>query len=723
MARGGRGRGGKGGGGQSERTNPFTLAAQAANRRSSRDRPQSASNERDQKEEKNDGADPPTDAERDDDDDESKVETHSSSSSRSRPHDDDGAKAPGNGSSFYDAKEDSNSTQMDLHVSKKDPVSARSTEAVKRHRAQDDVEEHVNLARVRRHAVDGALEEVAAVDDLDLPQGCRSVLYWMQREQRVEDNWPLLWAREVAEARGLSLLVVFCMVPKFLDATERQFGYMIRGMREVEADLRLHGVPFTVLLGYAYDELPRYVEQHRVGLVVNDFNPLRCHREWVTKTAAILANRGVEVHRVDGHNTVPMWVASDKLESAARTIRGKIHRHLPTFLREYPPFTPPSAQSQVQLPKPVDWKAVDASLDIDRSVGQLDWIQPGEKAAKEQLTAFLEQRLKHFNTRRNDPTHYVLSNMSCYLHYGMISAGRVVLQAMDYKSRYGDAVSSFVEEIVVRRELSDNFVWHEPNYDNFHAAKDWARDSLNAHKADRREFLYTLGEFECCVTHDDLWNAAQLQLNLEGKMHGFLRMYWCKKILEWTTSPEQAQQFAIFLNDRYELDGRDPNGYVGIAWSILGIHDQGWAERPIFGKVRYMNYKGCKRKFDVDAFVRRYPDAKVGSRGFKANEQRAKELDERRAREGPREDPSTKVEGTGGEGPNTKRTHRVKREEKEEEDENEAHREDEDDDVGGGQQAHHRGARKRVEEQKAMADDDGKTPAGGGKRARLEKPH
>ena len=333
------------------------------------------------------------------------------------------------------------------------------------------------------------------------------------------------------------------------------------------------------------------------------------------------------MYRCDGHNTVPMWVASDKLETAARTIRTKIHRHLPTFLHEYPALQPPSAQHRHPLPEPVDWKAVDASLDIDRSVKQLDWVQPGEAAGLAALHDFLQQRLRHYNQRRNDPTHSVLSNMSCYLHYGMISAARCVLTAQQHRRQHGDAVASFTEELVVRRELSDNFCWHEPRYDSVHAAKPWAAQSLNAHRADRRESVYTLRQWECAVTHDELWNAAQLEMVHHGKMHGFMRMYWAKKILEWSASPEQAMAFAIYLNDRYELDGRDPNGYVGIAWSMLGIHDQGWAERPVFGKIRYMNAAGCKRKFNVPAYIDLYPAARVGSAAFAQNKKRAEQMD------------------------------------------------------------------------------------------------
>lgn len=174
------------------------------------------------------------------------------------------------------------------------------------------------------------------------------------------------------------------------------------------------------------------------------------------------------------------------------------------------------------------------------------------------------------------------------------------------RSRFPSSVDAFIEEAVVRRELSDNFCFYNPDYDNFNGLTNWAQTTLNAHRKDTREYLYTRSEFSQAQTHDDLWNAAQLQLIKEGKMHGFLRMYWAKKILEWTTSPEEALEIGIYLNDRFSLDGRDPNGYVGVMWSVGGIHDQGWGERTVFGKIRYMNYQGCQRKFKVPEFVAKY---------------------------------------------------------------------------------------------------------------------
>ena len=194
------------------------------------------------------------------------------------------------------------------------------------------------------------------------------------------------------------------------------------------------------------------------------------------------------------------------------------------------------------------------------------------------------------------------SNLSPYIHFGHLSAQRVAIEVTKAVAPQEDK-SAFLEELIVRRELSDNFCLYNPDYDNVNGFHQWASSTLNNHKDDEREFIYALNEFENALTHDPLWNAAQLEMVKTGKMHGYMRMYWAKKILEWTKSPEQAMEFAIYLNDKYSLDGRDPNGYTGIAWSIGGVHDRAWSERPIFGKIRYMNYNGCKRKFDVNSYI------------------------------------------------------------------------------------------------------------------------
>jgi deoxyribodipyrimidine photo-lyase len=215
---------------------------------------------------------------------------------------------------------------------------------------------------------------------------------------------------------------------------------------------------------------------------------------------------------------------------------------------------------------------------------------------------FLDKKIYTYDRYSNDPAKDTLSNLSPYLHFGQISAQRVALEVLKSGASQ-DNKDAFLEELIIRRELSDNYCFYNNNYDSFEGFPNWAKDTLNVHRIDPREYIYKAEELEEARTHDKLWNAAQLEMTLTGKMHGYMRMYWAKKILEWTESPEEAQDIAVYLNNKYELDGRDPNGYVGIAWSIGGLHDRAWKERPIFGKVRYMSNKGAKSKFDVNSYI------------------------------------------------------------------------------------------------------------------------
>jgi deoxyribodipyrimidine photo-lyase len=232
-------------------------------------------------------------------------------------------------------------------------------------------------------------------------------------------------------------------------------------------------------------------------------------------------------------------------------------------------------------------------------------VLSGEKAARKMLQEFLQAKLAAYPDKRNDPNEDAQSNLSPYLHFGQIAAQRAALE-VEESSAPRLARAAFLEELVVRRELSDNFCFYNPHYDRVAGFPQWAQSTLAAHRRDPRPYLYSRDELERAETHDDLWNAAQLEMVQRGKMHGYLRMYWAKKILEWTESPEQALDIAIYLNDKYELDGRDPNGYTGIAWSIGGVHDRAWGERPVFGKIRYMSYGGSKGKFDVRAYVQKH---------------------------------------------------------------------------------------------------------------------
>ncbi|XP_053675220.1 deoxyribodipyrimidine photo-lyase [Anopheles nili] len=430
------------------------------------------------------------------------------------------------------------------------------------------------------------------------------VLYWMSRDVRVQDNWAFLFAQKLALKNELPLHVCFNLVPKFLDATIRHFKFMLKGLEEVAAECEKLNIQFHLLQGNAAQNVPQFVKKHNIGGVVCDFSPLRVPTKWVDDVQKSLPQE-VPLCQVDAHNIVPVWVTSDKLEYAARTIRNKVNNNLATFLTSFPPVIKHKHTASFKG-NPVDWKKVLETLEVDRSVDSVEWATPGYVGAVKTLESFVDKRLRKFNEKRNDPTENALSNLSPWFHFGQISVQRAVLTVKKNGKRFSESVASFCEEAIVRRELSDNFCFHNKNYDNLKGAYEWAQKTLNDHRKDKRVYCYTRDELETAKTHDDLWNSAQLQMVKEGKMHGFLRMYWAKKILEWTKTPEEALESAIYLNDRYSLDGRDPNGYVGCMWSIAGIHDQGWKERDIFGKIRYMNYEGCKRKFNVNAFVARY---------------------------------------------------------------------------------------------------------------------
>ncbi len=423
------------------------------------------------------------------------------------------------------------------------------------------------------------------------------VVYWMQRDQRINDNWALLYARQIATSIDQPLVVIFCLAETFLGATSRHYGFMMKGLRKVEGSLSLKNIPFKLLVGKQEIVIPDFLKEINAGTLVSDFSPLRVARLWKQD---VLKKTDIPYYTVDAHNIVPCTVASNKEEFAAYTIRPKINKLLPEFLEEFPQLYRQKSNPFGTIKN--NWELANESLNIDREVKEVDWIKPGEEAAMKQLQIFIREKLSLYDTDRNDPNKKAVSDLSPYLHFGHISAQRIALEVMNTDGNK-EARKSFLEELIVRRELADNFCLYNENYDSFEGFRDWAKVTLNAHRQDEREYIYSREEFEAALTHDPLWNAAQSEMAVNGKMHGYMRMYWAKKILEWSRSPEEAFKTAIYLNDKYELDGRDPNGYNGIAWSIGGVHDRAWTERPVYGKIRYMNYNGCKRKFDVQKYI------------------------------------------------------------------------------------------------------------------------
>ncbi|KAF0929995.1 hypothetical protein E2562_027184 [Oryza meyeriana var. granulata] len=408
------------------------------------------------------------------------------------------------------------------------------------------------------------------------------VVYWMLREQRLADNWALLHAAGLAAASASPLAVAFALFPKpfLLSARRRQLGFLLRGLRLLSADAAARRLPFFLLTG-GPTEIPALLRRLGASTLVADFSPLRPVKEALDAVVDDLRRDapGVTVHQVDAHNVVPVWAASGKLEYSAKTFRSKISKVMDEYLVEFPEL-PAVAPWDREQPEDVNWEElINRVCSEADNVKEIDWCEPGEEAAMEALLGskdgFLTKRIKSYETDRNDPTKArALSGLSPYLHFGHISAQRCALEAKKHRHLSPKSVDAFLEELVVRRELADNFCYYQPQYDSLSGAWDWARKTLMDHATDKREHIYTREQLENAKTHDPLWNASQLEMVHHGKMHGFMRMYWAKKILEWTSGPEEALSVAIYLNDKYEIDGRDPSGYVGCMWSICGLHDQ-----------------------------------------------------------------------------------------------------------------------------------------------------
>ncbi len=427
-----------------------------------------------------------------------------------------------------------------------------------------------------------------------------TVIYWMSRDQRVDDNYALLYTQHLSLQKKAPMAVIFTLIPSFLNASFRQYDFMIKGLKQIHQKLSRLNIPFYVLQGYPPETIQQFVHSKKVSTIITEFDPLRTKKKWQTE---VISKNNINFHVVDAHNIVPCLYVSEKQEYSAGTFRPKIHQKLNQFLIEFPKLKRQQSSEQFEMQQ-IQWKELYDSLQVDESVRPVEHLHPGESNALNLLNDFIDNKLKHYNNERNDPNKDVLSCMSPYLHFGQIASQRVALEIQKIKEY--ENVSSYLEELIVRKELSDNFCHYNKNYDNPDGFHPWAQKTIKEHENDEREYMYSFEEFERAETHDELWNAAQKEMLITGKMHGYMRMYWAKKILEWTPCIENALSIAITLNDKYELDGRDPNGYTGCMWSIGGVHDRAWNERHVFGKIRYMSYNGCKRKFNIKTYIDKY---------------------------------------------------------------------------------------------------------------------
>jgi len=424
------------------------------------------------------------------------------------------------------------------------------------------------------------------------------VVYWMQAAQRTRANHALEYAVRAANDLRKPLVVFFALTEDYPEANERHYAFMLEGLKETREALRGRGVPMVVRRGRPDAEIAAFGRD--AAMVVVDDGYVRVERSWRRAAAAALDCPLVEVAT---NVIVPVAAASPKEEYAAATLRPKIYRLLEGFLT---PLREASLRVKSVEPALESWDIGDtaaslARLDLDRTIGRVPSIRGGESEAGKKLQAFVKNKLAVYAEARNDPALDALSGLSPYLHFGQISPLAVAL-AVKKGPRYGQA--AFLEELIVRRELSFNFVHYNRAYDRFAGLPAWCRQALLERAGDPRPYLYSRAELEKAATHDPYWNAAQKEMVLTGKMHGYMRMYWGKKILEWSASPREAFRTALALNNAYELDGRDANAFAGVAW-CFGKHDRPWARRPVFGTIRYMNAAGLRRKFDADAYVRK----------------------------------------------------------------------------------------------------------------------
>jgi deoxyribodipyrimidine photo-lyase len=428
------------------------------------------------------------------------------------------------------------------------------------------------------------------------------VVYWMQRSQRARDNPALNVAIEAGNLLKKPVAVYFQVLPRSPRANLRHYEFMRGGLEELAAALRKRRVGF-VLGRYPEGSFLRFCAEAHPCLAIGDENPLREAERVKQRVAERLR---APFWTVDADVIVPTRLLG-KEHYAARTIRPKIQVLLKDFLH---PLENPNAKigwrqtSRLrEFAADEDWRDDLATLATDRSTPPVKTFAGGAAAAGKLLRRFLKERLAGYAAQRNKPELAGTSQLSPYLHFGHIGPHTVAAAVEAAKAPAADR-RAFLEEMIVRRELAINFVRYNSRYDSIDASEPWADRSLRTHVKDRRKFSYSEPQLENAETHDPLWNAAQRQMVLSGWMHGYLRMYWAKKILEWSRSPAEAYDIAVRLNDRYELDGRDPNGYAGIAWAIAGKHDRAWGpERPVYGKIRYMSYESTSRKFDSKAYI------------------------------------------------------------------------------------------------------------------------
>lgn len=446
---------------------------------------------------------------------------------------------------------------------------------------------------------------VRILNDRQADESRKYVLYWMQQSQRTRFSHALEAAVVKANQLGKPLVVCFGLMDDYPEANERHYIFLLEGLRDVEAALRERGIKFLVKHGQAFDAALHYGKD--ACLIVCDRGYTRHQKAWRDRVAD---GADVRVVEIEADVVVPVDVASNKHEFAARTIRPKIHRKWNDYLQPLRTTKPKQSSLDLRVASDIDVSDPSAAarkLKLDRSVKASPIYRGGEVEAQRRLEAFVEHQLAGYAEGRNEPVADHSSHQSMHLHFGQISPIDLALRVRDAKKGPQADRDSFLEELIIRRELSMNFVNFNPRYDSYDCLPAWSKKTLDDHRGDPRDHLYLLDQLETGQTHDPYWNAAQMEMVATGFMQNYMRMYWGKCILGWTRSPEQAFEWTLYLNNKYQIDGRDPNSWANIAW-IYGLHDRPWTQRKVFGTVRYMNAGGLERKFDIDKYVVKIDD-------------------------------------------------------------------------------------------------------------------
>ena len=423
----------------------------------------------------------------------------------------------------------------------------------------------------------------------------KKVVYWTLRAIRVEDNPALYYANQLADQYDAVLEVKFFVWPLFKTATTRSMHFLLTGVLEMATTLSKLNIPLEVVEMAPYDYFEQ--QQHKdIISVVSEQHVLKPILQVQSKTREVLAKHAIAFETINTATVVPVEIASNKCEFAARTLRPKIMRLYEDFLHLLPPINVrqqlcPSSFNRDQLQglmtKNTSWKEC-----------PLSFLSAGEQAANRQLTKFINEGIENYHLR-NEYNSNGQSYLSAYLHFGMISPKKVIRTV---KETHHSNAPLFIEEALVRRELAENYCFYNQDYDSFEGAWPWAKETLTQHLQDKREYIYTQDQFEQAITHDDLWNFCQKQVAETGYLHSYLRMYWAKMVLYWTKHPKDAIEILVYLNDTFMLDGRDPNGYTGIMWSVAGVHDRPWFNKPITGLVRTMSKQGTLKKTKLDHY-------------------------------------------------------------------------------------------------------------------------